>query len=101
MPFAALQHVFCDGGASVAMDSSITSITLKRLLVAVVSLVAVSAAFAIGYSTDFQAMERAPHAIEIAGSWLAGFLSGDAGPAWNVAVAIGMMAVIAKRSGKA
>jgi hypothetical protein len=78
-----------------------TSITLKRLFVAVVSLLAVSAAFAIGYSTDFQAIERAPHAMAVVGSWLAGAISGDAGTAWNVAGAIAIMAVIAKRSGKA
>jgi hypothetical protein len=83
------------------MDFSMTSITLKRLFVAVASLFAVSAAFAIGYVTDFQAMERAPRAIDMADAWLASALSGDAGSAWNVAAAIGIMAVIAKRSGKA
>lgn len=77
-----------------------TSITLKRLLVAVVSLVAMSAALAIGYSTDFNGIERAPQAIAVASLWIASFLSGDAGAAWNVAAAIGVMAVIAKRSGK-
>lgn len=78
-----------------------TSITLKRLLVVVVSLVAMSAAFAIGYSTDLQAIERAPHAMAVVSSWLTGAMSGDAGTAWNVAGAIAIMAVIAKRGGKA
>ena len=78
-----------------------TSTTLKRLFVAVVAFTAVSAAFAIGYSTDFHAIERAPHAMEVARSWLASFLSGNSSPAWNIAAAIGIMAVIAKRSGKA
>jgi hypothetical protein len=78
-----------------------TSITLKRLFVAVVSLLAVSAAFAIGYPNHFEALEQAPHALDTAGAWLTALISGDAGTAWNVAAAIGVMAIIAKRSGKA
>lgn len=78
-----------------------TSTTLKRLFVAVVSLLAVSAAFAIGYSNDFEVLEQAPHALDAAGTWVTALFNGDSGTAWNVAAAIGVMAIIAKRSGKA
>lgn len=77
-----------------------TSITLKRLFVAVVSLVAVSAAFALGYSSTLATIQDAPHVLQSASSWLVRFLNGETSTAWNVAAALGVMAVIAKRSGK-
>ncbi|WP_156374378.1 hypothetical protein [Pseudorhodoferax sp. Leaf274] len=71
---------------------------MKRLLIAVVSLLAVSAAFALGAYPGLPSVQALP---EAATSWATSTFSGDSGIAWEVFAAIAVMAVIAKRNGKA
>jgi hypothetical protein len=75
-----------------------TSTKLKRLLVAVVSLLAVSAAVAFGAYPHLPAVTELSPPVDSMGSWAAGLLAEDA---WKVLAALAIMAVIAKRSGKA
>ena len=71
---------------------------MKRLLIALASLLAVSAAFAWGAYPDLPAVQALPGA---AASWAVSTFSGDHSGMWEVVAAIAVMAVIAKRNGKA
>ncbi len=75
-----------------------TSLKLKRLLVAVVSLLAVSAAVAFGAYPNLPTVTELPLPMASMESWAAGLLAEDG---WKVVAAVAVMAVIAKRSGKA
>ena len=76
-----------------------TSIQLmKRLLIALASLLVVSAAFAWGAYPDLPSVQALPSA---AASWAASKFSGKDSGLWEVVAAIAVMAVIAKRNGKA
>lgn len=70
---------------------------IKRLLIAIASLLAVSAAFALGAYPDLPYVQALPGA---AVSWATSTFSGDHSGMWEVAAAIAVMAVIAKRNGK-
>lgn len=75
---------------------------MKRLLIALVSLLAVSAAFALGAYSDLPSVGGLPSAtVDAASSWAAGLLAGEGNGAWKVLAAVAVMAVIAKRNGKA
>ncbi|WP_147282822.1 hypothetical protein [Pseudorhodoferax soli] len=71
---------------------------LKRPLIAIASLLAVSAAFALGAYPDLPSVQTLPGA---AASWATSTFSGDHSGMWEVVAALAVMAVIAKRNGKA
>lgn len=71
---------------------------MKRLLIAIASLLAVSAAFAWSTYPDLPSVQALPGA---AASWATSTFSGDHSSMWEVVAAIAVMAVIAKRNGKA
>jgi hypothetical protein len=71
---------------------------MKRPLIAIASLLAVSAAFALGAYPGLGSVQALPDA---AASWATSTFSGEHSGMWEVVAAIGVMAVIAKRNGKA
>jgi hypothetical protein len=71
---------------------------MKRLLIAAASLLAVSAACALGAYPDLPPVRALP---DVAASWATSTFSGNHGGVWEVVAAIAVMAVIAKRNGKA
>lgn len=71
---------------------------MKRLLIAAASLLAVSAAYALGAYPDLPPVRALP---DVAASWATSTFSGNHGGVWEVVAAIAVMAVIAKRNGKA